>query len=61
MAPDHDRCAPRPTEEPETDSLLERWLARTRSTSQQRLRVAPAPSAPPQPPIGDDLADAWFR
>jgi len=59
--PETETCAPRPAEEPEHDSLFERWLARF-PRSHQRLRAAPAPSsAPSQPPIGDEIADAWFR
>ncbi|HEY1694516.1 MAG TPA: hypothetical protein VGG39_20240 [Polyangiaceae bacterium] len=45
------------------DSLFERWLART-STSHPRLRAARAPPPQPQqpvPPLGDDLADGWFK
>jgi hypothetical protein len=43
-------------EEPQ-DTLLERWLARS-NTSRPRLRA----SAPPTiPPLGDDLADSWFK
>lgn len=39
------------------DSLFERWLAQS-NTYQRRLRT----SAPPTiPPLGDDLADSWFK
>jgi hypothetical protein len=63
--PEQDTCAP-PTvavaEEPERDSLFERWLARS-PASRQRLRIAPArlQSTPPPEPIGDGLADSWFK
>jgi hypothetical protein len=64
--PEQDTCAPSRTvieEEPEPrDSLFDRWLARSPS-SQPRLRAARLAlrSAPPPEPIGDGLADAWFR
>ncbi|HEY3817017.1 MAG TPA: hypothetical protein VGL81_07600 [Polyangiaceae bacterium] len=57
--------APRPAaevEEDACDSLFERWLAHS-STSRARLRSgvpAPAP-APREEPLGDDLADSWFK
>jgi|HubBroStandDraft_1064217.scaffolds.fasta_scaffold1443531_1 hypothetical protein len=67
--PEQDTCAPSPPRrvvieeqaEPR-DSLFERWLARSPS-SQPRLRAAKLGlrSAPPPEPIGDGLADAWFR
>jgi hypothetical protein len=51
--------ASRPAAEAEesTDSLLERWLAHSKA-SRPRLRHSgvPAPA-----PLGDDLADAWFK
>jgi hypothetical protein len=44
-------------EEAALDSLFERWLARS-NRSQPRMRT----SAPPTiPPLGDDLADSWFK
>jgi len=58
--------APRPAaEEGEgtRDSLFERWLAHS-TASQPRLRRSGVPApAPPQSeaPLGDDLADAWFK
>ncbi len=61
--PEQDSCAPRTTEEPEPrDSLLERWLARSPS-SRPQLRAAKIGlrSAPPPEPIGDGLADSWFK
>lgn len=57
--------APRPAaeEEESRDSLFERWLAHA-TASQSRLRhfgvPAPAPRAS-DVPLGDDLADAWFK
>jgi hypothetical protein len=45
-------------EEDVADSLVERWLARP-GASRPRMRAAPA--RPTAPPLGDDLADAWFR
>jgi hypothetical protein len=68
-----EQSAPSPAEEEAKteDSLFERWLART-STSHPRIRAARAAPTPqdttvapkPEPavsPIGDDLADAWFK
>jgi hypothetical protein len=60
--PEQDTCAPRIAEEPEPrDSLFERWLARSPS-SHPRVRAAKIGlrSTPPEP-IGDRLADAWFK
>jgi hypothetical protein len=45
-------------EEDVADSLFERWLARP-GASRRRMRAAPA--LPTAPPLGDDLADAWFK
>lgn len=42
-----------------TDSLFERWLTRF-PASQQRMRAAAAVE-PEREPLGDDLADRWFR
>ncbi len=54
---------PAVADHPEDDSLLERWLARAPS---RKIRIASTP--PPIPyrtaplePIGDDVADAWFK
>jgi hypothetical protein len=57
--------APPPAEveaEDTRDSLFERWLAHS-TASQPRLRRSrvPAPSAPENPPLGDELADRWFK
>jgi hypothetical protein len=51
-------------EEESRDSLFERWLTRSRpsNASQHRLRSGvPAAPSQPAPPLGDELADAWFR
>ena len=61
----------RPTKEPSTprlpgetheedvaDTLFERWIARP-GASRPRLRAAPP--RPTLPPLGDDLADRWFK
>ena len=45
-------------EEDVADSLFERWLARPGAS---RPRIRAAPERPAVPPLGDDLADAWFR
>lgn len=42
------------------DSLLERWLARS-TGSRARVRAAPRQPPPTIPPLGDELADAWFK
>lgn len=50
-------------EEDTRDSLFERWLAHS-AASQPRLRRSgvPAPAPPAtEVPLGDDLADAWFK
>jgi hypothetical protein len=61
--PENPVPAPAVTEEESRDSLFERWLARADrpALSQPRLRVGAA--APPEPvaPLGDELADAWFK
>lgn len=64
---EQDACAPPPTvearEEESADSLFERWLARS-NASRPRLKAAPARApgpAPTLPPLGDALADAWFK
>ena len=62
---DPDAPAPRPAaEEEETrDSLFERWIAHS-TASQPRLRRSGVPTPAPRaddPPLGDDLADAWFK
>lgn len=51
--------APQPAaeEEESRDSLFERWLAHS-TASQSRLRHSGAPAPAP---LGDDLADAWFK
>ena len=56
--PEQETCAPQPTQ-PENDSLFERWLARS-ADARRRPRAARASSSPP-PPIGDRLADSWFK
>ncbi len=53
---------PAPQVEETSDSLLERWLARAPAS---RTRI-PARAAAPQPalerePLGDELADRWFK
>jgi hypothetical protein len=46
------------------DSLFERWLARSKSS---RARMRAVPARPPAAvaataePLGDELADAWFK
>jgi hypothetical protein len=53
--------APPISEEEEcSDSLLERWLTRF-PASQPRLRAVAAPERERREPIGDDLADSWFK
>jgi hypothetical protein len=50
-------------EEESRDSLFVRWLARS-TASQPRLRRSGVPTPSSQPseaPLGDDLADAWFK
>ena len=64
--PEQDTCAPPAVtiaEEPEPrDSLFERWLAHC-PCSQPRVRAAKLGlrSTLPPEPIGDRLADSWFR
>ena len=58
LAPEPDR-----RENADDDPLLDRWLA-TPPPSCTRIRVASdrPPAAPPaDKPIGDDLADGWFK
>jgi hypothetical protein len=64
---EQDPCALQPAaavearEEESTDSLFERWLARS-NASRPRMKAAPATAPPPTlPPLGDALADAWFK
>jgi hypothetical protein len=62
MTPKPETSTPLVAEEPEPqDLLLERWLARS-SASHARVRAAAAlPRSSPPEPIGDGLADAWFK
>ncbi len=49
-------------EEDTRDSLFERWLAHS-AASQPRMRRSgvPAPAPFDEAPLGDDLADRWFK
>ncbi|MGD0524147.1 MAG: hypothetical protein ABSE49_03320 [Polyangiaceae bacterium] len=63
FGPENDTPLAAEVEEEDTrDSLFERWLTRS-PVSQPRLRRSgvPAPAAPTDESLGDDLADRWFR
>jgi hypothetical protein len=53
---------PPPTEQEESvdDTLFRRWLTRA-PTSHPRVRVAASPQPSEREPLGDELADRWFR
>jgi hypothetical protein len=58
QAPEPDR-----REGADDDPLLDRWLA-TPPPSRTRIRIAserPPSLTAAEPPIGDELADGWFK
>jgi hypothetical protein len=63
--PDTHLQRPPPEAEPDDDALLERWL----SQSALPARAHRPPSLPPRhtddaeppAPLGDDVADSWFK
>jgi hypothetical protein len=54
------KWASSPREVEDDDALLQGWLAKSRPRKSPSTRPRPESASPPAP-IGDSIADRWFR